>query len=102
MTASSERKISDGQNTISYSNHKSKRKKIMSKRTIDFQIPLTNKILQVEDGLAYVLATVLPVILIIGTFGLFGTYGLLTLCAFAGGYVLYDGISLKNKDEDKG
>ena len=99
MTASSERKISDGKNTISYYNHKSKRKKIMSKRTIDFQIPLTNKILQVEDGLAYALATVLPVILIIGTFALFGTYGLLTLCSLAGGYVLYDGISLKDKEE---
>ena len=99
MTASSERKISDGKNTISYSNHKNKRKKIMSKRTIDFQIPLTNKILQVDDGLAYVLATVLPVIVIIGTFALFGTYGLLTLCSLAGGYVLYDGISLKDKEE---
>ena len=68
----------------------------MSKRTIDFQIPFTNKVLAIDDGLAYVLATVLPVILIIGTFALFGTYGLLTLCALAGGYVLYDGISLKN------
>ena len=72
----------------------------MSKRTIDFQIPLTNKILQVDDGLAYVLATVLPLILIVGTFGLFGTYGLLTLCAFAGGYVLYDGVSLKDRTEE--
>lgn len=73
----------------------------MSKRTIDFQIPLTNKVLAVEDGLAYVLATVLPVILIIGTFALFGTYGLLTLGSLAGGYILYDGISLKNKDEEQ-
>ena len=73
----------------------------MSKRTIDFQIPLTNKILQVEDGVAYVLATVLPVILIIGTFALFGTYGLLILCSLAGGYILYDGVSLKNKDEEQ-
>ena len=72
----------------------------MSKRTIDFQIPLTNKILQVEDGLAYVLATVAPVIIIIGTFGLFGTYGLLVLSSLAGGYVLYDGISLKDKPEE--
>ena len=72
----------------------------MSKRTIDFQIPLTNKILQVDDGLAYVLATVLPLILIISTFALFGTYGLLTLCAFAGGYVLYDGVSLKDRPEE--
>ena len=71
----------------------------MSKRTIDFQIPLTNKVLAIEDTLAYVLATVLPVILIIGTFGLFGTYGLLTLASLAGGYVLYDGISLKDKEE---
>tara|TARA_B100000424_G_scaffold210089_1_gene167481 strand:- start:482 stop:787 length:306 start_codon:yes stop_codon:yes gene_type:complete len=101
MTASSERKTFGGRNTISYSNHKSKRKKIMSKRTIDFQIPLTNKVLAVEDGVAYVLATVLPVILIIGTFALFGTYGLLTLGSLAGGYVLYDGISIKNKDEEQ-
>ena len=73
----------------------------MSKRTIDFQqIPLT-KILQVEDGLAYVLATLLPVTLIIGTFALFGTYGLLTLCSLAAGFILYDGISLKNKDEEQ-
>ena len=72
----------------------------MSKRTIDFQIPLTNKILQLDDGLAYVLATVLPLILIVGTFGLFGSYGLLTLCAFAGGYVLYDGVSLKDRPEE--
>ena len=72
----------------------------MSKRTIDFQIPLTNKILQIDDGLAYVLATVLPLILIVGTFGLFGSYGLLTLCAFAGGYVLYDGVSLKDRPEE--
>ena len=74
---------------------------MMSKRTIDFQIPLTNKVLAVEDGLAYVLATVLPVILIIGTFALFGTYGLLILTSLAGGYVLYDGVSLKNKDEEQ-
>ena len=73
----------------------------MSKRTIDFQIPLTNKILQVEDGLAYALATVLPVILIIGTFALFGTYGLLMMGSLAGGYILYDGINLKNKDEEE-
>ena len=73
----------------------------MSKRTIDFQIPLTNKILQVEDGVAYVLATVLPVILIIGTFALFGTYGLLLIGSLSGGYVLYDGISLRNKDEEQ-
>jgi len=73
----------------------------MSKRTIDFQIPLTNKILQVEDGIAYVLATVLPVIVIIGTFALFGTYGLLLIGSLAGGYILYDGISLKNKDEEQ-
>ena len=99
MTASSERKISGGKNTTYYSSHKSKRKKIMSKRTIDFQIPLTNKVLAVEDGLVYVLATVLPVILIIGTFALFGTYGLMTLTSLAGGYVLYDGISLKDKEE---
>ena len=71
----------------------------MSKRTIDFQIPLTNKVLEVEDGVAYVLATVLPVIVIIGTFALFGTYGLLLIGSLAGGYILYDGISLKNKDE---
>ena len=51
----------------------------MSKRTIDFQIPLTNKVLEVEDSLAYVLATIAPVIIIIGTFALFGTYGLLVL-----------------------
>ncbi len=74
----------------------------MSKRTIDFQIPLTNKVLQVEDGVAYVLATVLPVILIIGTFALFGTYGLLLIGSLAGGYVLYDGISIKSKDEEQG
>lgn len=73
----------------------------MSKRTIDFQIPLTNKILQVEDALAYALATVLPVILIICTFALFGTYGLLLIGSLAGGYMLYDGISLKNKDEEQ-
>ena len=73
----------------------------MSKRTIDFRIPLTNKVLAVEDGLAYALATVLPVILIIGTFALFGTYGLLLIGSLAGGYILYDGISLKNKDEDQ-
>ena len=73
----------------------------MSKRTIDFQIPLTNKVLAVEDGLAYALATVLPVILIIGTFALFGTYGLLLIGSLAGGYILYDGISLKNKDEEQ-
>jgi len=73
----------------------------MSKRTIDFQIPLTNKVLAVEDSLAYVLATVLPVILIIGTFALFGTYGLLALSVLMGGYVLYDGVSLKNKDEEQ-
>ena len=72
----------------------------MSKRTIDFQIPLTNKVLTVEDSLAYVLATVLPVILIIGTFAVFGTYGLLTLGSLMGGYILYDGISLRNKDEE--
>ena len=59
----------------------------MSKRTIDFQIPLTNKVLEVEDGIAYVLATVLPVILIIGTFALFGTYGLLLIGSLAGGYI---------------
>ena len=73
----------------------------MSKRTIDFQIPLTNKILQVEDGIAYVLATVLPVLLIFSTFALFGTYGLLLIGSLAGGYILYDGISLKNKDEEQ-
>jgi len=73
----------------------------MSKRTIDFQIPLTNKVLEVEDGIAYVLATVLPVIVIIGTFALFGTYGLLLIGSLAGGYILYDGISLKNKDEEQ-
>ena len=71
----------------------------MSKRTIDFQIPLTNKVLAIDDVLAYVFATVLPVIMILGTFALFGTYGLLTLGSLAGGYVLYDGISLKNKEE---
>ncbi len=71
----------------------------MSKRTIDFQIPLTNKVLKVEDGLAYVFATISPVIIIIGTFGLFGTYGLLVLSSLAGGYVLYDGISLTDKEE---
>ena len=73
----------------------------MSKRTIDFQLPLTNKVLAVDDALAYVLATVLPVILIIGTFGLFGTYGLLTLGSLAGGFILYDGLSLKNKDPEQ-
>ena len=49
----------------------------------------------------YVLATVLPVIVIIGTFALFGTYGLLLIGSLAGGYILYDGISLKNKDEEQ-
>ena len=101
MTASSERKTKDGWSIGSSYNHKSRRKQIMSKRTIDFQIPLTNKILQVEDGIAYVLATVLPVIVIIGTFALFGTYGLLLIGSLAGGYILYDGISLKNKDEEQ-
>jgi hypothetical protein len=72
----------------------------MSKRTIDFQIPFTNKVLAVDDGLAYGLATVIPLIVIIGTFGLFGTYGLLVLSSLAGGYVLYDGISLKDKPEE--
>jgi len=71
----------------------------MSKRTIDFQIPLTNKVLQVEDGVAYALATVIPVIIVLSTFALFGTYGLLTLGSLMGGYMLYDGISIKNKDE---
>jgi len=74
----------------------------MSKRTIDFQIPLTNKVLEVEDGVAYILATVLPVIIVLGTFALFGTYGLLSLGSLMGGYILYDGISLKNKDEEQG
>lgn len=73
----------------------------MSKRTIDFQIPLTNKVLAVEDGLAYVLATAVPVVLLIGAFALFGTYGLLLIGSLVGGYILYDGISLKNKDEEQ-
>ena len=72
----------------------------MSKRTIDFQIPFTNKVLAVDDGLAYGLATVLPVIVIIGTFGLFGTTGLLVLSLIMGGYMIYEGMSIKNKDEE--
>ena len=72
----------------------------MSKRTIDFQIPFTNKVLAVDDGLAYGLATVLPVIVIIGTFGLFGTTGLLVLSLIMGGYMIHEGMSIKNKDEE--
>ena len=72
----------------------------MSKRTIDFQIPLTNKVLAVEDGIAYALAIVLPVIIVLCTFALFGNYGLMTLGSLMGGYMLYDGVSLKNKDEE--
>lgn len=70
----------------------------MSKRTIDFQIPLTNKVLAVEDGIAYALAIVLPVIIVLCTFALFGNYGLMTLGSLMGGYMLYDGVSLKNKE----
>ena len=70
----------------------------MSKRTIDFQIPFTNKVLAVEDGIAYSLAIVLPVIIVLCTFALFGNYGLMTLGSLMGGYMLYDGVSLKNKE----
>ena len=72
----------------------------MSKRTIDFQIPFTNKVLAVDDGLAYGLATVIPLIIIIGTFGLFGTTGLLVLSLAMGGYMMYEGMSIKNKPEE--
>lgn len=71
------------------------------RRTIDFQIPFTNKILQVEDGLAYGLATFIPVIVVLGTFGLFGTAGLIVLGLAMGGYMIYGGMSLKNKDEEQ-
>ena len=72
----------------------------MRKRTIDFQIPFTNKVLAVDDYLAYGLATFIPVTVIIGTFGLFGTTGLLVLSLVMGGYMIYEGMSIKNKPEE--
>ena len=71
-----------------------------NRSTIDFQIPFTNKVLAVEDGLAYGLATFIPVIVILATFGLFGTTGLIVLGLAMGGYMIYSGMSLKNKDEE--
>ena len=72
----------------------------MKRRTVDFQIPLTNKVLEVESGLAYGLATFIPVIIILGTFGLFGVYGLLVLSLAMIGYMIYEGMSIKNKPEE--
>ena len=72
----------------------------MKRRTIDFQIPFTNKVLAVDDYLAYGLATVIPVIIILGTFGLFGVYGLLVLSLAMIGYMIHEGMSIKNKPEE--
>ena len=72
----------------------------MSKRTVDFQIPLTNKVLAIDDELAF------PVLMIVGftvpmlSIALLGLNVTLVLGLLLSGYIIIPGINIKDKSEE--
>jgi len=72
----------------------------MKNRTIKLDIPLTNKVLEIDEGLVFPLVVIVPVCLVLGALALFGVNGTIGLCALFIGYTFFQGISLKNKPEE--
>jgi len=72
----------------------------MKNRTVDFQIPFTNKVLAIDDELAFPILIIVGFIVPMLSIALLGLNVTLVLGLLLSGYIIIPGINIKNKNEE--
>jgi len=72
----------------------------MKRRTVDFQIPLTNKVLAIDDEIAFPIFMIVLFTVPILSIALLGLNVTLVLGLLLSGYIIIPGINIKDKPEE--